>query len=94
MKVSERKGWSSLNKDFAKWYEDNVHPEWKSQKRWLSKELLKRNFIKEKQLVEMWAIFHSLTEICSDWKTQGKILSFITLCMNEEIGENLSSYIK
>lgn len=94
MKVKERKGWKNLDKDFKSWYEEHTAPEWKIQKRWLSKELVKREFIKEEQLSEMWVTFGVLTDGCSDWKVQSNILSFITLCMNKEIGEDLTSYIK
>jgi hypothetical protein len=94
MKVKERKGWKSLDKDFEKWYKDHGSPDWKSQKRWLSKELVKRSFIKEEQLPEMWVTFQTLTSGCSLWKVQSKILSFITLCLNEEIGEDLDSFVQ
>jgi len=94
MKVKERKGWENLDKDFQNSYEKHAAPEWKIQKRWLSKELVKRGFIKEEQLSEMWVTFSVLTDGCSDWKVQSKILSFITLCMNKEIGEDITSYIK
>ena len=94
MKVKERKGWKSLNKDFQKWYKSNGAPDWKEQKRWLSKELVKREFITDKQLLSMWAVFHALTDDCSNWEFQSKVLSFITLCMDEEIGESLYTHIK
>jgi hypothetical protein len=94
MRVKERKGWKSLDKDFESWFKSNNDPEWKSQKRWLSRELVKRGFVKEKNLLNMWAVFHTLTDNCSSWKVQSKILSFITLCMDEEIGEDLTSSIK
>lgn len=94
MKVKERKGWKNLDKDFNEWYNSNSRPGWNKQKKWLSKELLKRNFIQEAQLLNMWAVFHTLTNICSSWKVQSKILSFITLCMSEEIGEDLESLVK
>lgn len=93
MKVKERKGWKALDKDFAKWYKDKGAPDWKKQKKWLAKELIERDFIQEKQLLNMWSMFHILTNNCSSWKIQSKILSFITLCMNKDIGEDLSSMI-
>jgi hypothetical protein len=94
MKVKERKGWKTLDKDFQSWYKKHAAPEWKIQKRWLSKELVNREFLKEEQLSEMWVTFGALIDNCSDWKVQSKILSFITLCMNKEIGDSLTSYIK
>lgn len=94
MKVKERTGWKSLDKDFAKWYEENNSPEWKSQKRWFSRKLVKRQFIQEEQLPEMWVTFHTLTDSCSNWKVQSKILSLITLCLDKNIGEDLEDHIK
>jgi|SRR5271166_2519734 len=94
MKIKERTGWKSLEKDFDNWYQDKNHPEWKSQKRWLSKELVKRSFIQEENLFDMWAVFHILTDNCSSWKVQSKILSLITLCMDTEVGEDLEALIK
>lgn len=94
MKINQRKGWSSLNKDFNDWYQEHNCPEWKRQKKWLGKELVNRGFIKEDQLFDMWAVFTILTSNCSTWKVQNKILSFITICMDEEIGEDLVDIIK
>ena len=94
MRVQERKGWKAMDKNFARWYRDNGHPEWGKQKQWLSKELVKRSFIEEDRLLDMWAIFNTLTGDCSSWKVQSKILSLITLCMNENIGEDLDEFIK
>jgi len=82
-----------LEKDFSRWYKDKGCPEWKKQKRWLSKELVKKGFIKEEQLFDMWAAFHILTDGCSVLKVQSKILSLITLCMDEEVGEDLYALI-
>lgn len=94
MKVKARNGWKSLEKDFLNWFQDKKSPEWKSQKQWLSRELIKRSFIKEKQLLNMWAVFNILTDNCSSWKFQSEILSLITLCMDEEVGEDLVDLIK
>lgn len=94
MKVKERRGWKSFDKDFGDWYQDNNCPDWKKQKRWLSKELVKRNFIEEDQLFDMWAVFHILTDDCSYWEVQSKILSLITLCMDKDNGEDLVRIIK
>lgn len=95
MKVKERKGWKSLDKDFNFWFEKSGDdPSWKRQKHWLSQELVKRSFVKENQLSNMWAVFHTLTDGCSDWKVQSKILSFVTLCLDKEVGEDLDKLVK
>lgn len=89
MKIKKRNGWRSFDKDFGKWYEFNNSPDWIRQKNWISKELVKRNLIKKSQLLNMWTAFSVLTRNCSSWNFQSEVLSFITLCMNEEIGEDL-----
>jgi len=94
MIVKERKGWSNLNIAFGKWYSNDACPSWTKQRNWLSKELVKRNFIKEKQLPEMWTVFQQLTDNCSLWKFQSKVLSFITLCFDKNLGEDIKKYIK
>lgn len=94
MNVKEIKGWTKLNSDFGKWYGANGSPSWVRQRNWLSKELIKRGFIDEEQLPEMWVLFTSLTDGCSTWKVQSKILNIIVLCLDKDIGEDLDKYIK
>lgn len=96
MKVKERKGWKQLDTDLENyWYNSEFKlATWTQQKKWLSKELVKRNFVKQKQLKTMWFIFEELTDSCSRWPFQSKVLSFITLCLDKEIGEDLHLLIK
>lgn len=94
MKVKERKGWKKLDNALQKWYVSAGRPSWTKQRNWLSKELVKRNFIKESQLPEMWTVFQQLTDNCSSWTFQSKILSFVTLCFDKDLGESIGELIK
>lgn len=92
IKLTVSKNWKKLDRDFGKWYDSKSHPDWCYQKKWLTTELVKRKFIKEDNLDRMWTIFSDLTENCSNWKVQSKILSLVTLCL--ESYEDLENYIK
>lgn len=94
MKIKEIKGWPKLNSDFGKWFNSQGCPSWIRQRNWLSKELIKRKFIEEKQIYGMWHLFETLTGNCSDWKFQNKILSLVILCLDQKIGEEIKNIIK
>jgi hypothetical protein len=93
MSLYTRKGWKKLNKDFARWFKDKNEPQWPRQREWLHKELIKRKFVDEDNIDEMWLLFKTLTERCSDWNFQNKILCLITLCLDPDIGESIDSLI-
>ncbi len=98
MVIKAPKGWGKLNRDFNKWYRTAAKrppgPEWRRQRNWLSKELVARKFTKEKQLLNMWTAFQILTDNCSAWKVQSKLLSLIVLCLDPDVGEDLADYVK
>ncbi len=88
-----RKGWKKLNKDFDLWAKANNYPDWNKQKKWLSTHIVYREFTKEEDLPKMWELFDELVQGLSSWETQSKVLNFVTLVLDDEIGESLEDYI-
>ena len=94
MKIKISKQWKKFDQDFNTWWHDVGFADWSKQKRWLSIQLVERNFINKKQLPLMWKMFINLTKNCSEWEFQNKILFLIIMCLDRDTGEDLGLFIK